>query len=211
MARFSFSIPDDVAELLDRDVERTGNSRSSLIAEYIEQYYRGKSQFAESKDIVQRVKNEHEKAVQRIISDHDAEVQQIRTECEKQVQHLNTDNATSVQQFESELEQLETITKKLSNDLKASEERNASAVDKLRQSEASKNTVVTGLQHENELLQQKVANLETLLQTEKGLNADLRRDKESIQKQLELVTLRLPAPKVGFWARLFGGGRKKEE
>ena len=29
--------------------------------------------------------------------------------------------------------------------------------------------------------------------------------------QLELVTLRLPAPKVGFWARLFGGGRKKEE
>jgi hypothetical protein len=48
-----------------------------------------------------------------------------------------------------------------------------------------------------------------LLQTEKGLNSDLRRDKESIQKQLELVTLRLPAPKVGFWARLFGGGKKE--
>jgi hypothetical protein len=48
-----------------------------------------------------------------------------------------------------------------------------------------------------------------MLQT--GLTSDLRRDKESIQKQLELVTLRLPAPKVGFWARLFGGGRKKEE
>jgi hypothetical protein len=70
--------------------------------------------------------------------------------------------------------------------------------------------VVTGLQHENVLLQ-KVTNLETLLQTEKGLNSELRRDKESIQKQLELVTLRLPAPKVGFWARLFGGARKKEE
>ncbi|MGA3360323.1 MAG: hypothetical protein ABSC87_08985 [Halobacteriota archaeon] len=67
------------------------------------------------------------------------------------------------------------------------------------------------LQHENELLQQKLTTSETLLQTEKGLNADLRRDKESIQKQLGLVTLRLPAPKVGFWARLFGGGRKKEE
>ena len=79
---------------------------------------------------------------------------------------------------------------------------------KLRQLEASKNSAVTGLQHENELLQ-KVTNLETLLQTEKGLNSELRRDKESIQKQLELVTLRLPAPKVGFWARLFGGQKRR--
>jgi hypothetical protein len=39
----------------------------------------------------------------------------------------------------------------------------------------------------------KLITAETLLQTEKSLNADLRRDKESIQKQLELVTLRLPA------------------
>ena len=70
--------------------------------------------------------------------------------------------------------------------------------------------MVTGLQHENELLQM-VTNLERLLQTQKGLNSELRRDKGSIQKQLELVTLRLPAPKVGFWARLFGGARKKEE
>ncbi len=68
---------------------------------------------------------------------------------------------------------------------------------KLRQLEATKNSVVTGLQHENEFLQ-KVTNLETLLQAEKGLNSELRRDKESIQKQLELVTLRLPALKVGF-------------
>jgi chromosome segregation ATPase len=82
-------------------------------------------------------------------------------------------------------------------------------VEKLRQSEASKNTVVAGLQHEVELLKQKIDNLEALLQTERGINSELRRDKESIQKQLELVTLRLPAPKVGFWARLFGGGRKK--
>ena len=76
---------------------------------------------------------------------------------------------------------------------------------------ANRATVGTGLQHENELLQQKVTNLETLLQTERGITSELRRDKETTQKQLELVTLRLPAPKVGFWARLFGGGRKKEE
>jgi hypothetical protein len=82
-------------------------------------------------------------------------------------------------------------------------------VEKLRQSETSKNTVVTGLQHENELLQQKVTNLETLLQTERGITSELRRNKETTQKQLELVTLRLPAPNVGFWARLFGGGKKE--
>lgn len=130
---------------------------------------------------------------------------------EKQVQQLSANNVTTTQQFEDELEKLKTITQKLNNDLKASEERNASAVEKLRQSEASKNTIVTGLQHENELLQQKVANLETLLHTERGLTSELRHDKDNLQKQLELVTLRLPAPKVGFWARLFGGGRKKEK
>jgi hypothetical protein len=48
-----------------------------------------------------------------------------------------------------------------------------------------------------------------LLQTEKGLNSELRRDKESTQKQLELVTLRLLAHEVGFRARLFGGRKKK--
>jgi predicted DNA-binding protein len=211
MARFSFSIPDYVAELLDRDVESTGKSRSSLIAERIEQYYESKAQHAESVDIVQRVKSEHEKKVQHLLSEHAAEVEQIRADCEKQVQQLKADNATTSQQFEEELERLESITNRLNHDLKASEERNASAVEKLRQSETSKNTVVTGLQHENELLQQKVANLETLLQTERGITSELRRDKETIQEQLELVTLRLPAPKVGFWSRIFGGGRKKED
>jgi len=49
-----------------------------------------------------------------------------------------------------------------------------------------------------------------MLQTEQGIPL-VCGDKESIQKQLELVTLRLPAPKVGFWARLFGGRKKETE
>jgi len=53
---------------------------------------------------------------------------------------------------------------------------------------------------EIERLRQKVTNLETLLLTERGITAELRRDKETTQKQLELATLRLPAPKVGFGA-----------
>jgi hypothetical protein len=34
---------------------------------------------------------------------------------------------------------------------------------------------------------------------------------EKVIFKLKLVSLRLPAPKVGFWTRLFGGGREKDE
>jgi hypothetical protein len=42
-----------------------------------------------------------------------------------------------------------------------------------------RDVVAIGLQDEIELLQQKVANLETLLETERGLTSELRRDKEA--------------------------------
>jgi hypothetical protein len=133
----------------------------------------------------------------------------IRADHETRIEQINADKTAATQQLEEDVEQLEAISKKYKNDLTVCEERNASAVEKLRQSEVSKNTVVTGLQHENELLREKLTTAETLLQNERSLRSELRRDKESIQKQLELVTLRLPAPKVGFWARLFGGGKKE--
>jgi hypothetical protein len=55
-----------------------------------------------------------------------------------------------------------------------------------------------------------VADLETLLHAERGITSELRHDTEALQKQLELVTLRLPAPKAGFWSRIFGDRRKQE-
>lgn len=79
-------------------------------------------------------------------------MQQLRAECEKQVEQIRADRIASIEQLEDLLKELENVTENLDSDLKASEARNASAVEKLRQS-ASKNTVVTGLQHENELLQ----------------------------------------------------------
>jgi predicted transcriptional regulator len=221
MARFNITLPDSIAKKLDEDAENQDIPRSTLIALHIEQHYEGKSEAdidaeiarlrTESADIVQRVRIEHEKKVQHLIATHETELQQVRADYEKKVEQIAADNAAATQQLEEDVERLELISEKYKTDLISSEERNTSAVERLRQSEASKNTVVTGLQHENELLEQKVEHLETLVQTERGLNAELRRDKENLQKQLELVTLRLPAPKVGFWARLFGGGRKKEE
>lgn len=221
MARYNITIPDSIAKRLDEDAENQDMARSALIAQYIEHHYEGKSEAdidaeitqlrAESADVAQHAQLEHEKKVQHLIATHENELHQIRIDHEKQIEQINADHIAVAKQLEDDVERLEAISEKSKYDLKLSEERNASAVQKLRDSEASKKTVVTGLQHENELLQQKITNLETLLQTEKGLNSDLRSDKESIQKQLELVTLRLPAPKVGFWARLFGGGKKKTE
>jgi len=89
--------------------------------------------------------------------------------------------------------------------------RNRPLMEKLQQVQASNDVTTTGLQHEIELLRQQLANLESTLHTERGHLSELRQDKETLQKQLELVTLRLPAPKVGFWGRLFGGGKKKED
>jgi len=162
MARFSFSIPDEVAEMPDRDVASKGTSRSSLVAEYIEQFYNGKAQHKEDIDVVQRVKGEHEKKVQHLIAEHASEVQQIRTEYEQQLEQIKEDNAANTQQLENDVERLEKLTENLENDLKASEERNASAVGKLRQSESSKDVVVNGLQHEVELLGKDKAKLEAL-------------------------------------------------
>jgi predicted transcriptional regulator len=221
MARFNITMPDSIAKRLDEDAENQDMARSTLIAQYIEKHYEGKSDAdieaeierlrRESAEIVQRARNEHEKKAQHLIATHEIELQKVRTELDKHIEQTNAENAVTVKQLEDDVERLEAISDECQKELKSSEGRNASAVEKLRQSETSKNTVVTGLQHENELLQEKVTNLETLLQTERSVSSELRHDKETTQKQLELVTLRLPAPKIGFWARLFGGGRKKEE
>lgn len=216
MAKFTITLPDPVAENLDADVADQGVPRSTLIARYIEQHYAeaGRSEVdcdaiiealktkhadelgklaemheAEHKklrqgsaDVMQRARDEHEKRVQRIVDEHEAEVQQLHAECEKR--------AEETQQLEDDVQRLEGITNKLDSELKASE--------------ASKNVVVTGLQHEIELLKQKITSLDSTLNTERSHSLELKQDKEQLQKQLELVTLRLPAPKVGFWARLFG-------
>jgi predicted nuclease with TOPRIM domain len=67
--------------------------------------------------------------------------------------------------------------------------------------------VITGLQNELETVRTQVKTLEEKLAIYMGLNNDLKADKENLQKQLELVTLRLLPPRVSFWARLLG---KKE-
>ncbi len=75
------------------------------------------------------------------------------------------------------------------------------------QETGSRETVTLGLQHRIELAEKDVSNLTDQLVMHKGQIQSLEKDKENLQKQLELVTLRLPAPKEGFWTRVFGRER----
>lgn len=76
---------------------------------------------------------------------------------------------------------------------------------------ASQDTVINGLQHRLELAETNTKNLSEQVVDLKGQIRDLKDDKQQLQKQLELLTLRLPAPKEGFWVRVFGRRRKEQE
>jgi|SRR5665647_896565 len=105
---------------------------------------------------------------------------------------------------------LDTETKELKQALAASEE----AIKELqRQVDESTNqdAAIIGLQNEVETLRSQVKTREEKLAIYTGLNNDLKNDKEDLKKQLELVTLRLPPPKVGFWTRIFGPKKEKKE
>jgi DNA repair exonuclease SbcCD ATPase subunit len=80
------------------------------------------------------------------------------------------------------------------------------ALSGLRNQEAA----IIGLQNEAETLRTQVKTLEEKLAIYTGFNNDLKADKETLQKQLELVTLRLPPPRVGFWSRIFGSKKEKQ-
>jgi len=222
MARFNITLPASVAQMLDQDATHQDIPRSTLIAQHITQHYEGRTeadyeteirdlrthyekqiqnQRAESANIVQRVREEHEKKLQKLIADHDAEIQQIRVDFEKQIQQIIADRSASIQQLENSLEELESVSQQLDANLKESEERNRSLMEKSRDLEASHQTVVIGLQHRAELLEKDKANLEAALQVEKGHSLELRSDKEGLQKQVEFQRLQLPAPKISFWTR----------
>ena len=102
---------------------------------------------------------------------------------------------------------LDTESKDLKKEL-AEKETVLSELQRQVDEHTNQDAAITGLQNEAETLRTQVKTLEEKLVIYTGLNNDLKADKETLQKQLELVTLRLPPPRVGLWARLFG---KKEQ
>ena len=81
----------------------------------------------------------------------------------------------------------------------------------IEQERASKETVRTGLQHELELTQTKLKLAEEQVAELKGQVLKETDEKQNLYKQLELVTLRLPAPKEGLFSRIVGRRKKDKE
>ncbi len=109
MARYNITIPDSIAKRLDEDAENQEMARSTLIAQYIEQHYEGKSEAdidaeitrlrTKSADIVQRVRIEHEKKVEHLLSTHEAELHRIHALTTKN--RLNSLKLTTLLQLNS--------------------------------------------------------------------------------------------------------------
>ena len=59
-------------------------------------------------------------------------MQQVRAYYEKKIEQITVDSAAATQQLEKDVERLEFISEKYKTDLISSEERNASAVERLR-------------------------------------------------------------------------------
>jgi len=169
------------------------NSEKALQLQRAEYERQVQNQRTESANLVERVRAEHEKKIEKLIAEHDAEIQQIRADSKKQTRQLEVDRSASIQQLENSLEELESVTRNLDADLKKSGERNRALIEQLRKLESAHQTVVTDLQHHVELLERDKASLEAALQVEKDHSLELKADKEIQQKQVELLTLRLPA------------------
>jgi hypothetical protein len=92
---------------------------------------------------------------------------------------------------------------KLTGELREIGRQLEAAMEELRKAAAraaSQDTVITGLQNELESVKTQTKNLDEKIIIYSGIINDLKSDKETLQKQLELVTLRLPAPKErGSW------------
>ncbi len=82
---------------------------------------------------------------------------------------------------------------------------------RIEQERASKETITTGLQHELERTRDRITLLEEQVADLKGQVLRETDEKQRLYKQLELVTLRLPAPREGLWSRVFGRRKKDKE
>ncbi len=81
----------------------------------------------------------------------------------------------------------------------------------IEQERMSKETATTGLRHELERAQDRIKVAEEQVADLKGQLLKETEEKQNLYKQLELVTLRLPAPKEGLFSRIVGRGKKDKE
>ena len=90
MARYNVTLPETVVKKLAEEAKRQDVALSTLIAKYIEQYYKGKSEAnveaelqqsrRESRNTTQRERNEREKRAQEPVAEREGRLQQVRAD-----------------------------------------------------------------------------------------------------------------------------------
>ncbi len=218
MARFNITLPDALKDLLKTEAEQLNVKPSSLIAQSLKEHYQGtsKAAYEEELQVLQQQNAKLRQKVDQFKDDtaenaaaHDIVVRELQAEFETAkilTKRLEQDTAEK----DEKIRQLEQDLAATSSTIQEQEQGLQELLKQVEQERASKATVKTGLQHELELTQNNLKKAEEHVVELKGQIQDLKDDKHSLQKQLELVTLRLPAPKEGFWARVFGRKKKEE-
>ncbi len=233
MARFNITLPDTLKEQLKAEADIRKMKPSGLIAECVAEHYDKEPKAAYEKELenlkeqqaeaVERAQMEAE-ALKRQLEREQAKTAQIIDEQGDKIKELQDvlDNAKiEVAELRQGLvdkeDDLQALGQEKQDLMERAEQEIADKNEQIQKLEegipellrriedlrTSKEAVTTGLQHELELSQTKLKSLEEQLVLHKGMIQGLEKDKESLQKQLELVTLRLPTPKEGFWSKLF--------
>ncbi len=237
--RYSITLSQDIVARLKEQAQVTGAPVSALVAEIVDEYYRGTAA-AECEEHLNALQHEYSDLQQHAKTEVETLTRQLQQESETatqsaglqavQIKELQDElhiAKTRVASFEQEvadkddrlqlleqekhaiIAQTEAELAAKDEDIQKLEEGVPELLRRIEQERASKQTVTAGLKHELDLSQVKVTALGGQVADLKGQIQDLKDDKRSLQKQLELVTLRLTAPREGFWARIFG--RKKKE
>ena len=218
--RWNISVPQSLKAQVESDAQKQGLAPSKLIVTYIAEHYAA-TDAAERLEILRHKLAEKElqaevevNALKRQLQELEASKKQTKKleqeaiEQHNKIELLERDLAAAL----GTIEALEQSTQELQGKLKAenetyqqtSTERERRHKDVLTEEENRHAHIANALRHEQELTQSKLEAAQRELQREQELNRELRTDKEQQQKQLELLTLRLPAPKEGLFTRIFG-------
>jgi septal ring factor EnvC (AmiA/AmiB activator) len=209
---YSITLPAFVATKLQEEAEREKTKRSTLIAHHLEQHY----------NTVPTAQYEFKiQELEKQVQEYEGIIQDLQTEAAEQITRVQKEAsetaALEVKQLKRTLNQQASQStarmQEFKNEMQLSQAENAAQNEKLKneaaQNAASQDLVIKGLQNERENAQKDVKSLSETIVNNAGTINELKADKEYFKKQLELVTLRLPPPRVGFWVRLFGS--KKED
>lgn len=192
ITHYTITLPAHITAKLQAEHEESKTPRSTLIAQHLEEYY-NTAPTAQYEEQIQQLSKEYEAKIQ----EHEATIQELKTTLKEQSRH----HTAEVHEIRAEVQHAQN-----------------KATAKIQQAEAeaankatSQEVIIKGLQGELELARKEIKMLSEKVASDASTINMLKDDKDFFKRQLELVTLRLPAARQGFWSRAFGGSKKEKE